>query len=214
MLKNFLFFIVVALFLNACAKKQDTFAQVNRISKISQCTSCENPNGFEVKIKGLVYTSDIGIQCCVKKRTLDPGVALKKVYLHRFYDLKENQKLLDAKGQNFFVDVQFNAVFYVYLKQELQARGIVVLDSNDNNSPYVSKVDLEFVSYNAIQDVSGLHSKLVGVLQVSDINRNKKFTIRTKQDVQGFNNLKETSFYTHLLIKQMANKAANLISEL
>ncbi|EPW4237330.1 outer membrane lipoprotein MapA, partial [Campylobacter jejuni] len=60
----------------------------------------------------------------------------------------------------------------------------------------------------------GLHSKLVGVLQVSDINKNKKFTIRTKQDVQGFDDLKETTFYTHLLIKQMANKAASLISEL
>ncbi|EIR5587230.1 hypothetical protein LW861_001902, partial [Campylobacter jejuni] len=52
------------------------------------------------------------------------------------------------------------------------------------------------------------------VLQVSDINKNKKFTIRTKQDVQGFDDLKETTFYTHLLIKQMANKAASLISEL
>ncbi|EOH3945654.1 hypothetical protein ACL646_001765, partial [Campylobacter jejuni] len=59
-----------------------------------------------------------------------------------------------------------------------------------------------------------LHSKLVGVLQVSDINKNKKFTIRTKQDIQGFDDLKETTFYTHLLIKQMANKAASLISEL
>ncbi|EAJ7155400.1 hypothetical protein APK54_01805, partial [Campylobacter jejuni] len=64
------------------------------------------------------------------------------------------------------------------------------------------------------QDAIGLHSKLVGVLQVSDINKNKKFTIRTKQDIQGFDDLKETTFYTHLLIKQMANKAASLISEL
>ena len=101
-----------------------------------------------------------------------------------------------------------------YLKQELEARGIVVLDNNDQNSPYVSKIDLEFISYGATQDAIGLHSKLVGVLQVSDINKNKKFTIRTKQDVQGFDDLKETTFYTHLLIKQMANKAASLISEL
>ncbi|TEY10946.1 hypothetical protein ELQ27_24195, partial [Campylobacter sp. CH185] len=81
-------------------------------------------------------------------------------------------------------------------------------DNNDQNSPYVSKIDLEFISYGATQDTTGLHSKLVGVLQVSDINKNKKFTIRTKQDVQGFDDLKETTFYTHLLIKQMANKAA------
>ncbi|HBK1660382.1 TPA: hypothetical protein LGB13_000841 [Campylobacter coli] len=49
---------------------------------------------------------------------------------------------------------------------------------------------------------------------MSDINKNKKFTLRTKQDVQGFENLKDISFYTHLLIKQMANKAASIISEL
>lgn len=70
-----------------------------------------------------------------------------------------------------FVDVNFNAVFYTYLKQELEARGIVVLDNNDQNSPYVSKIDLEFISYGATQDAIGLHSKLVGVLQVSDINK-------------------------------------------
>lgn len=139
---------------------------------------------------------------------------MKKVYLHRFYDLKEGQKVLNAKGKKLFVDVNFNAVFYTYLKQELEARGIVVLDNNNQNSPYVSKIDLEFISYGATQDAIGLHSKLVGVLQVSDINKNKKFTIRTKQDVQGFDDLKETTFYTHLLIKQMANKAASLISEL
>lgn len=214
MFKKFLIFIVPILFLSACATKQDTFAQVNQISKNSQCSSCESPDGFEAKIKGLLYISDIGIQCCANKRTLDTGIALKKVYLHRFYDLKEGQKVLNAKGKKLFVDVNFNAVFYTYLKQELEARGIVVLDNNDQNSPYVSKIDLEFISYGATQDATGLHSKLVGVLQVSDINKNKKFTIRTKQDVQGFDDLKETTFYTHLLIKQMANKAASLISEL
>lgn len=56
---------------------------------------------------------------------------MKKVYLHRFYDLKEEQKVLNAKGKKLFVDVNFNAVFYTYLKQELEARGIVVLDNND-----------------------------------------------------------------------------------
>ncbi|EAH5626205.1 hypothetical protein EAG64_05380 [Campylobacter coli] len=212
--KKILFFIALALFLNACASKQNTFTQVNQLSKASQCVPCESSSGFEAKIKGLLYVSDIGIQCCANKRTLDTGVALKKVYLHRFYDLKEEQKVLNANGQKLFVNLDFNAIFYVYLKQELEARGIVVLDNNDQNSPYVSKIDLEFISYGATQDAIGLHSKLVGVLQVSDINKNKKFTIRTKQDVQGFDDLKETTFYTHLLIKQMANKAASLISEL
>ncbi|MDN2883031.1 outer membrane lipoprotein MapA [Campylobacter coli] len=214
MFKKFLIFIVPILFLSACATKQDTFAQVNQISKNSQCSSCESPGGFEAKIKGLLYISDVGIQCCANKRTLDTGIALKKVYLHRFYDLKEGQKVLNAKGKKLFVDVNFNAVFYTYLKQELEARGIIVLDDNKANSPYVTKIDLAFTGYSAKQDSLGLHSRLVGVLSLSDINKNKKFTLRTKQDVQGFENLKDISFYTHLLIKQMANKAASIISEL
>ncbi|EOX2127383.1 outer membrane lipoprotein MapA [Campylobacter coli] len=214
MFKKFLIFIVPILFLSACATKQDTFAQVNQISKNSQCSSCESPGGFEAKIKGLLYISDVGIQCCANKRTLDTGVALKKVYLHRFYDLKEEQKVLNANGQKLFVNLDFNAIFYVYLKQELEARGIIVLDDNKANSPYVTKIDLAFTGYSAKQDSLGLHSRLVGVLSLSDINKNKKFTLRTKQDVQGFDDLKETTFYTHLLIKQMANKAASLISEL
>ncbi len=184
--KKILFFIALALFLNACASKQNTFTQVNQLSKASQCVPCESSSGFEAKIKDLLYVSDIGIQCCANKRTLDTGVALKKVYLHRFYDLKEEQK----------------------------ARGIIVLDDNKANSPYVTKIDLAFTGYSAKQDSLGLHSRLVGVLSLSDINKNKKFTLRTKQDVQGFENLKDISFYTHLLIKQMANKAASIISEL
>lgn len=213
MIKKILFCTIALFMLGACAK-QNTFTQVNSIAKNSKCSRCESADGFEAKIKGLLYVSDVGIQCCANKRTLDTSIALKKVYLHRFYDLKEEQKVLNAKGQKLFVDVQFNAVFYKYLKQELEARGIVVLDNNEHNSPYISKIDLNFISYNSSQDSLGLHSKLVGVLQVSDINKNKKFTIRTKQDVQGFENLKDITFYTHLLIKQMANKAAGIISEL
>jgi len=198
---------------NACASK-NTFAQVSQISKNTQCYSCESANGFEAKIKGLLYVSDVGIQCCADKRTLDTGVALKKVYLHRFYDLREEQKILNSNGQRLFVNVQFNSVFYVYLKEELKFRGIEVLESNENNSPYVSKIDLSFIDFSSSQDSVGLHSRLVGVLSVSDINKNKKFTIRTRQDVRGFDNLREISFYTHLLIKQMANKAASIISSL
>ncbi len=212
--KKILFFIALALFLNACASKQNTFTQVNQLSKASQCVPCESSSGFEAKIKGLLYVSDIGIQCCANKRTLDTSVALKKVYLHRFYDLKEEQKVLNARGQKLFVNLDFNAIFYVYLKQELEARGIIALDDNKADSPYVTKIDLAFIDYNAKQDSLGLHSRLVGVLNLSDINKNKKFTLRTKQDVQGFENLKDISFYTHLLIKQMANKAASMISEL
>lgn len=205
-------FIASVFILSACANRQDTFAQVNQISKNLDCSSCESPSGFEAKIKGLLYISDVGIECCANKRTLDTGVALKKVYLHRFYDLNEDKKTLLANDQKYFIDAKFNAIFYIYLKQELESRGIVVLENNNDNSPYVTKVDLAFIDYNSKKDSTGLHSRLVGVLSLYDVNKNRKFTIRTKQDVQGFDNLKEITFYTHLLIKQMANKAASIIA--
>lgn len=213
MIKNFMFCLIAVFMLGACAS-QNTFAQVNQLSRNTQCASCESERGFEAKIKGLLYVSDIGIVCCANKRTLDSAVALKKVYLHRFYDLAENQKVLLADNQRYLIDLNFNAVFYTYLKQELEARDIEVLENNNNNSPYVMKVDLSFIDFASKKDSSGLHSRVAGVLSVKDINRNKKFTIRTKQDVEGFENLKGLTFYTHLLIKQMANKAASIISSL
>ncbi|ARE80163.1 outer membrane lipoprotein MapA [Campylobacter helveticus] len=214
MMKNCLLALFALLIFAGCSTKQNTFAQVNQVAKDSRCYPCDSAQGFEAKIKGLLYISDVGINCCADKRTLDTGVALKKVYLHRFYDLREEQKVIYIKNQKYYIDLNFNAIFYTYLKKELEARGIVVLDSNSKNSPYVTKVNLSFLQFASKQDTLGLHSKLVGVMSLSDINRDKKFTLRTKQDVQGFENLGDLSFYTHLLIKQMANKAASLISSL
>ena len=214
MIKNFIFCLLALFMLGACASKQDNFAQVNQISKSTKCTSCEDPQSFEARIRGLFYVSDVGILCCANKRTLDTSVALKKVYLHRFYDLAEDQKVLLTDKRKYLIDLKFNAVFYTYLKQELEARGIEVLENNDKNSPYVTKIDLDFTNYFSRKDSIGLHSRIVGVLSVKDINKDKKFTIRTKQDVQGFENLQEITFYTHLLLKQMANKAASVISSL
>ncbi|KAA6227079.1 MULTISPECIES: outer membrane lipoprotein MapA [unclassified Campylobacter] len=212
MLKNLILCILAAFLLNACSS--NTYSQVNQIANNTQCYSCESSQAFEARIKGLYYVSDMGIKCCASKRTLDSSVAIKKVYLHRFYDLKEEEKVLNTDTRTYLVDVQFHTAFYIYLKQELEARHIEVLDDNNNNSPYVSKIDLSFTGFNSKQDTTGLHSRLVGVLSVKDINKDKKFTLRTKQDVEGFSNLRDISFYTHLLIKQMANKAASLISEL
>ncbi len=61
MFKKFLIFIVPILFLSACATKQDTFAQVNQISKNSQCSSCESPGGYLMAIPLLVYKSCLAL---------------------------------------------------------------------------------------------------------------------------------------------------------
>lgn len=215
MIKNFMLCLMAALLLNSCTpRNNNALTKIQNLSGDSRCYPCESPQGYEAKIKGLIYLSDIGIECCPNKRTLDSSAALKKVYLHRFYDLEEEQKTISIDKKTYYLDTKFNVIFYDYLKQELKARDIVVVDNNKNNSPYVTKVDLSFISFKANKDSLGLHSRLSGVLTLKDINLNKKITLHTRQDVEGFSDLKDLSFYNHLLIKQMANKVASIISEL
>lgn len=205
---------VCFLFFIACAPAKSNFHRVNDLSKTQPCYRCDSANGFEAKIKGLLYISDIGLRCCADKRTLDSGVALKKVYLHRIVDLEEEKKVLyNQDNKKYFINEQFNVAFFQYLKQELQARGIVVVEGI-NNSPYVLRLDLSFIDFNSRLDSSGLHSNVTGRLSLKDINTDKEFIVRSRQDVMGFRDVRELSFYTFLLIKQLANKTASIISTL
>ncbi|TQR57703.1 outer membrane lipoprotein MapA [Campylobacter troglodytis] len=207
-----IFIFLAAFFLCACSTK-NTMQKVSDLSNQQPCFSCESDQAFEARIRGLLYLSDIGLKCCADKRTIDSGVALKKVYLHRIYDLEEEKKIFYANDKKYFINEQFNVAFYIFLKQELKARGIVVIEEI-NNSPYVLRLDLHFLDFSSRLDPVGLHSNVSAKLSLKDININKEFIVRTKQDVMGFRDLKEISFYTFLLIKQMANKTASVISSL
>lgn len=207
-----IFLFALALFFVACSSKT-TMQSVNEVSNKQSCYSCEDPKAFEAKIRGLLYVSDIGIRCCADKRTLDKSVAIKKVYIHSVSDLSEEQKALYADKQRYIINEQFNALFLNFLTQELKARGMVVV-KGINNSPYVLRLDFSFLSYSSNLDNIGLHSNVSGRLTLKDINTNKDIIVRTKQDVVGFKDLKEISFYTYLLIKQLANKTASIISSL
>ncbi len=208
-----LFFLAFcALFISACAKKS-TMQRAADIASQQHCYDCSSAKGYEANIQGLLYLSDVGLQCCADKRTLDTGVAIKKVYLHRIYDLPEEKKTFYIGNDRYFINENFNAAFYVFLEQELKARGIVVIDGI-NNSPYVLRLDLSFVDFSSKFDRTGLHSNISARLNLKDINTDKEFVVRTKQDVVGFNDEKEISFYTFLLIKQMANKVASIVSSL
>lgn len=207
-----LFLLFVALFFVACSSKT-TMQSVNEVSSKQSCYSCEDPKAFEAKIKGLLYISDVGIRCCVDKRTLDKSVAIKKIYIHAVSDLSEEQKAFYADKKQYLINEQFNAIFYNFLTQELKARGMVVV-KGINNSPYVLRLDFNFLTFSSTLDATGLHSNVSGRLTLKDINTNKDIIVRTKQDVIGFKDLQEISFYTHLLIKQMANKTASIISAL
>lgn len=209
---NIALLIFSILFISACAKKS-TMQRAADIASQQHCYDCNSARGFEANIQGLLYLSDVGLQCCADKRTLDTGVAIKKVYLHRIYDLPEEKKTFYIGNDRYFINEQFNVAFYLFLEQELKSRGIVVIDGI-NNSPYVLRLDLSFIDFSSKFDRTGLHSNVSARLNLKDININKEIIVRTKQDVVGFNDEKEISFYTFLLIKQMANKVASIISSL
>lgn len=207
-----IFLYTLVLFFVACSSKT-TMQSVNEVSNKQSCYSCEDPKAYEAKIRGLLYISDVGIRCCVDKRTLDKSIAIKKIYIHQITDLSEEQKALYADKKQYFINEQFNAIFYNFLTQELKARGMVVV-KGINNSPYVLRLDFAFLTFSSTLDATGLHSNVSGRLTLKDINHNKEIIVRTKQDVMGFKDLKEISFYTYLLLKQMANKTASIISAL
>lgn len=209
-----IFLTALALFLVACGSKSNTTVQqVNDTANKQACYPCDDPKAFEAKIRGLLYISDVGIRCCADKRTLDKSVGVKKIYIHAISDLAEEQKIFYAKGKSYIINEKFNAVFFNFLKQELQARGMKIV-KGINNSPYVLRLDFNFLTFSSNIDKTGLHSNVSGRLTLKDINTNKDIIVRTKQDVIGFKDLNEISFYTYLLIKQLANKTASIISAL
>ncbi|TWO27129.1 outer membrane lipoprotein MapA [Campylobacter insulaenigrae] len=215
-----IFLLAIALFFSACAvatknsAKNQGVIRVNEVVKIQ--TQCYNPSdskAYEAKIQGLTYISDVGLKYCANKRTVDKSPSLKKVYIHRIYDLDENKKISMSEKTSYYIDENFNYYFYVFLKQELHNRGIVVVE-NIQDSPYILKVNLSFTDFYSRFNSNSLYSAIKGQLEIQNINNNKKIGIKTKQEIRGFNKVNELPFYTQLLIKQMANKAADIISSL
>ncbi|TQR31853.1 hypothetical protein DMB92_05560 [Campylobacter sp. MIT 99-7217] len=206
------FFGFLVLLFSACAPKS-SFEQAVDLSRQQPCASCESAEGFEARIKGLIYLSDVGIRCCADKRTLDPSVALKKVYIHRVVDLPEENKFFYNGTSKYYLEAQFHASFYRFLEQELRARGIIVVEGVDK-SPYTIRLDLSFVDFNSNIDKAGLRSNLSARVEFKNINYTKNFVVRTNQEVRGLSGTSQIPFYTQLLIKQMANKVASVISSI
>ncbi|CAM4140550.1 outer membrane lipoprotein MapA [Campylobacter armoricus] len=208
--------ISLTLFFSACAisSKNQGVAKVNEVIKIqAQCYNPSDAKAYEAKIKGLVYISDVGLKYCENKRTIDKSISLKKVYIHRIYDLEENKKYSFSNGNAYYINENFNYYFYVFLKEELKNRGIIVVE-NTNDSPYVLKVDLSFNDFYSKFDANSLFSIISSQLTLKDINTNKTINIKTRQEVKGFYKINDLPFFTELLIKQVANKTADIISSL
>lgn len=204
-------------------KKIDTnsfknFKEVMRIN--AKCKPCDNTSNDIINLNGVEYSSDIPLKCCQNLRKIDTNPALKKVYIHKINDLSQDQKIIKVQNKNTkFQDIytikRVDNMFYLLLKNELKERGIIVVETRQ--SPYVLKLDFDFLSLKSyyLQSSEYLSSKLKGFLTLKDINKTKKYSISTTQDVKKLkaNNTDDFEIYFALLIKQAANKVAQEVSQ-
>lgn len=194
------------------------FKEIMRIRP--KCEPCDNGSGSSVNLNGIEYSSDISLSCCRDVRKIDTSISLKKVYIHRVADLREDQKIVRIQGkdkqfQDMHMSKRADYMFYLILKQELSERGIIVLE--ERTSPYVMKLDFDFLALQSYYSPSSEHlaSNLEGFLMLKDINKTKRYKIFTTQDVRKLDTSDpdDIAVYIDLLIRQAANKVAEEISK-
>ncbi|QCD53161.1 hypothetical protein [Campylobacter sp. RM16192] len=194
------------------------FEEVMKIP--ADCSSCSG-SGKEIAINGTRYKSDVAINCCLKKNMIDTKVGLKKVYIHRITDERNGPEAIkyirrDGSIVFFNSNPRLEVLFYMFLKQELLSRGIVVTD--DQTSPYTYRLDFSFNELKGVYSRNNeqLKSQLFGVLKIKNINYNRIKNISTNQDVRklAVSRTGQFDIYVSLLVKQAANKVAEEISKL
>ncbi|AQW85017.1 outer membrane liproprotein [Campylobacter pinnipediorum subsp. pinnipediorum] len=200
------------------SKDETLFKDIMRIKV--DCTKENSVGTRRVLINGAEYSSDIAIKYCLRKNLVDTNVGLKKVFLHRIVDAREDASVfsyIGRKGKITALDSSpsLEALFYMFLKQELNSRGIMVVETQ--TSPYTYRLDFTFNKtdgfYSRINQT--LDGKLEAKLNISNINFNKDFNINTKQYVKNLKirNSDEFDFFVGLLVKQAAIKTANIITK-
>ncbi|WP_324612666.1 hypothetical protein [Campylobacter anatolicus] len=194
------------------------FEEVLRIQ--SDCSMC-SPSGSDLLINGSEYTSDVAIKCCLEKNMIDTNIGLKKVYFHRITDARNSARsihFVSKKGKKEFFNSnpRLEVLFYLFLQQELNSRGIVVVDTQ--TSPYTYKLDFEFKflegKYSQTSEI--LNGRLDGDLRFHNINLNRNLSLSTRQQVRVLDakESKDFDFFIALLVKQAAMKVADEISKL
>ena len=194
------------------------YKEVMRIK--ADCSSCAS-GGQDIKINGTDYTSDVAIKCCLRDNLIDTGVALKKVFIHRIIDSRQSTDAIKFTKKNgrsyiFTSNPRLEALFYLFLKQELNSRGIMVVETQ--TSPYTYRLDFSFTdlkgSYS--QSTRYLEARLEGAVRFSNINFTRNFSFTTTQEAVKLKAEKSKDFdlYVSLLVKQMANKVAEEISKI
>ncbi|WP_169973300.1 hypothetical protein [Campylobacter sp. RM16191] len=232
----FLMIVAAFLFLGCSSKTSDGPVLAGNVSSSSSsdakfhfeevmkipvdCSSCKG-SGDTVTINGAKYRSDVAIKCCLKKNMIDTKVALKKVYLHRITDEREDVqsiKYIRANGSTvmFNSNPRLELLFYMFLKQELLSRGILVVENQ--TSPYTYRLDFSFTELKGVysRNQEQLNSQLFGVLKIKNINFSRMLNITTKQEVKklAVSRTGQFDIYVSLLVKQAANKVAEEISKM
>lgn len=229
-MKN-LFLSFFTFFLVGCSSSQPTASQIEvdsaskeqyqKIIRIPvNCDRCMDE--FKTVIDGDVeYRSDVAIKCCLRDNLIDTGVALKKVFIHRIIDSRQSTDAIKFTKKNgrsyiFTSNPRLEALFYLFLKQELNSRGIMVVETQ--TSPYTYRLDFSFTdlkgSYS--QSTRYLEARLEGAVRFSNINFTRNFSFATTQEAVKLKAEKSKDFdlYVSLLVKQMANKVAEEISKI
>lgn len=205
------FLVLLALLFAACSSHQVSNDHlINEVADIKDLSyDCDSQKAYVANILGHRYISDMGIKCFVGKRTINQAIDLKKVYLHRIDEMPQNIKVVEYNNSTYYIDKNFGLSFYVYLKNELEYRGIVV---TDKVSPYVMKVDTNFVNFKASIANKRFNSKVWIDMHTRYNGFKKTYKISTFQSVDNYTNIYDTPFFSDLLMRQLANKAASVIS--
>lgn len=201
----------LVLLISACSfHKASPDEVINEVADIKNLPyNCDSNKAYVANILGHRYISDMGIKCFLNKRTINQEIALKKVYIHRIKELPQKIKTVKYEGKNYFIDKNFGLAFYVYLSKELQNRGIII---TDKTSPYTIKVDSNFSNFQASIKNQRFNAKVWLNMDLKYNDRSKDFKISTFQSVDNYTNISDTPFFSDLLMRQLANKAAGVIS--
>ncbi|MBE3022987.1 hypothetical protein [Campylobacter sp. 7477a] len=232
--KNLFLALFVTLFLSGCGYKffgteygykmdDETKTAFNEVMRLKvDCSECsQNFLAKTITINGREYTSDVAIKCCLSKNLIDTDIGLKKVYIHRITDSRESAKGIEYTNkydQKWLYDTRpsLEALFYTFLEDELNSRGILVVGTQ--TSPYTYRLDFDFRNFWATYDYDSkiLSGRLSGNLVISNINFKRNLGISTKQQVKRLNanQAKDFDFFVALLVKQAAIKVAGEISKI
>lgn len=189
-----------------------------RVLNVPIDCSPSSKNRGDVIIDGAKYSSADALNHCLKRNLIDTSLTLKKVYIHRITDRRLDVNVLNymsSEGLNSFYAPRFSLeeLYYLFLQNELESRGIVVLSEP---SPASIRLDFDvrtligsFHPSNRTLEL-GLRGKLS--LNGSRVNRERDIISTAKVTSCGVGC--DMDFFTSLLIKQAAVKSADQVSQI